>query len=95
LAAHFGVEFGATWHPSTRINHTEFLANPLDIALKTVAGNTWLILDNCNLSAQKPIKESALAHIGSSDDHYGWQSFSHACIVQAVCVRTMSTKVKL
>jgi hypothetical protein len=95
LAAHFGVEFGATWHPSTRINHTEFLANPLDVALKTVAGDTRLILDYCYLGTQKPIEESALAHIGSSDDHYGWQSFSHACIVQAVYARTMSTKVNL
>jgi hypothetical protein len=51
LAAHFGVEFGATWHPSTRINHTEFLANPLNISLKTVAGNTRLIFDNRDLSA--------------------------------------------
>jgi hypothetical protein len=95
LAAYFGVEFGSPRHPSTRVNHTEFLANPLNVALKAVAGDTRLILDNCNLGAQKPIEESALTHIGSSDDHYGWQSLSHVCIVQAVYARTMSTKVNL
>jgi hypothetical protein len=94
LATDFGIQFGAAWHPSACINNAEFLANPFDISFETIAGNTGLVFDYRYLSAQKSIEESALSHIGSSDDYNGRQSFSHACILQAVYARTMSTKVR-
>jgi hypothetical protein len=94
LTTDFGIQLRSAWHPAAGINNAEFFADPFDISLKAIAGNTGLILDYRNLSAQKPVEQSALAHIGSSDDYNGRQSFSHGCILQAVFARTMSTKVK-
>jgi hypothetical protein len=93
LTTDLGIQLRTAWHPTAGINNAKFFANPFDISFESVTGDTRLIFDNCYLSTQKPVEQSALANIWSSDDYNGRQSFSHACILQAVYARTMSTKV--
>ena len=72
LATDLVIEFAARRQPSAGVDQLKWSAEPLGVDLFAVASHARAVFDNGNLLADYTVKQGALAHVWTANNHHTW-----------------------
>src|SRR3954470_24056709 len=70
-----GYQFRVVGYDPARVNHAEFFAPILSLAINPIAREAWLLPNDRAASPQDRVEQSRFTHVGTSHDHDSWQRF--------------------